>query len=87
MMHIPLFADVEGFIIKKIEGMGRPCQIRAEDCLGLILGWSLMQINDGTPVDFWHDHDSFFKVSSVWKVDCGQYFEEGPSRTYCPAYE
>ena len=34
------FADVEGFIIKKIEGMGRPRQIRAEDCLGLFLGWS-----------------------------------------------
>jgi hypothetical protein len=34
------FADVDGFIIKKIEGMGRPRQIRAEDCLGLFLAWS-----------------------------------------------
>jgi len=37
------FADVGGFNIKKIEGMGRPHQICAEDGLCLFLGWSCMR--------------------------------------------
>ena len=34
------FVDDEVFILRKIEGMGRPHQIRPEYCLGLLLSWS-----------------------------------------------
>jgi len=34
------FVDEDGFIVKKIDKMGRPCTILPEDCLGFMLAWS-----------------------------------------------
>ena len=37
------FVNEDGYIVKKRSRAGRPCQMRLEDCLGLVVAWTHTQ--------------------------------------------